>query len=581
MKNVVLSVSGLSIEFEQESASKPFLAADQLSFNVSAGEILGIVGESGSGKTVTALSILRLLQHVPGATQKGEITYFPEGNPPVRIDQLNSKELLKYRGKHIAMIFQEPGAALNPVMTCGGQIIEMLLLHTDLSKEEAKAKTIKLLGDVRLDDPQRIFESFPHQMSGGQKQRVMIAMAMACKPAVLIADEPTTALDVSTQKGILELMKALRDEHNTAIVFISHDLNLLSGFAERTLVMKDGKVVEQGPVSEVFNNPSHPYTRGLLSCRPPLKSRFFRLPVLNDFLSAGGTGSGFDPMHPSNLISQEERKLHLAEIYSRQPLISIKNLKVGYERKSGAFSSRKQNIHAVDDVSFDIFPNETLGLVGESGSGKTTLGRTLIRLIDPEEGKIIFKGNDITHTSQQQLRSLRKSIQIVFQDPYQSLNPAISAGSAVVEPLIVHKVLQSAEERKKKALEMFDRVHLPRRLFDRLPATMSGGQRQRHCIARALVLNPEFLICDEAVSALDVSVQAQIINLISELKREMGFTCLFISHDISVVRYLSDRILVMKNGKIIDQGEADALCENPGSDYTKELLQAVPVGLIK
>lgn len=581
MKNVVLSVSGLSIEFEQESASKPFLAADQLSFNVSAGEILGIVGESGSGKTVTALSILRLLQHIPGATQKGEITYFPDGNPPVRIDQLNSKELLKYRGKHIAMIFQEPGAALNPVMTCGSQIIEMLLLHTNLSKEEAKAKTIKLLVDVRLDDPERIFQSFPHQMSGGQKQRVMIAMAMACKPAVLIADEPTTALDVSTQKGILELMKALRDEHNTAIVFISHDLNLLSGFAERTLVMKDGKVVEQGPVSEVFNNPSHPYTRGLLSCRPPLKSRFFRLPVLNDFLSAGGTGSGFDPMHPSNLISQEERKLHLAEIYSRQPLISIKNLKVGYERKSGAFSSRKQNIHAVDDVSFDIFPNETLGLVGESGSGKTTLGRALIRLIDPEEGKIIFKGNDITHTSQQQLRSLRKSIQIVFQDPYQSLNPAISAGSAVAEPLIVHKVLQSAEERKKKVLEMFDRVHLPRRLFDRVPATMSGGQRQRLCIARALVLNPEFLICDEAVSALDVSVQAQIINLISELKREMGFTCLFISHDISVVRYLSDRILVMKNGKIIDQGEADALCENPSSDYTKELLQAVPVGLIK
>jgi peptide/nickel transport system ATP-binding protein len=286
-------------------------------------------------------------------------------------------------------------------------------------------------------------------------------------------------------------------------------------------------------------------------------------------------------MHPSNLISLEERKSRQSEIYSRPPLVSIENLKVGYERKSGAFSSRKQNIHAVDQVSFNIFPGETLGLVGESGSGKTTLGRTLIRLIDPEDGKIIFKGNDITHTSQQQLRSLRKSIQIVFQDPYQSLNPAISAGSAVLEPLIVHKVHQSAEERKKKVLEMFDRVHLPRRLFDRLPATMSGGQRQRLCIARALVLNPEFLICDEAVSALDVSVQAQIINLISELKREMGFTCLFISHDISVVRYLSDRILVMKNGKIIDQGEADALCENPGSDYTKELLQAVPVGLIK
>jgi peptide/nickel transport system ATP-binding protein len=580
VKTKVLSVSGLTIQFDQEKSSKPFLAADQINFEVSSGEILGIVGESGSGKTVTALSILRLLQYVPGASQQGEISYFPEGKDPVRIDQLSSKDLLKYRGKHIAMIFQEPGAALNPVMACGDQIIEMILLHTELSREEAKTKTIKLLADVKLEDPERIFSSYPHQMSGGQKQRVMIAMAMACKPAILIADEPTTALDVSTQKGILDLMKALREEQNTAIIFISHDLNLLSGFAERALVMKDGKVVEQGLVSEVFNHPSHPYTHGLLSCRPPLKSRLFRLPVLNDFLSAGGAGSGFDALHPSNLISSEERKLRHSTIYAKEPIVIVENLQVGYQRKSGAFSSKKQNIHAVDDVSFQIFPGETLGLVGESGSGKTTLGRTLIRLMDPEIGKIIFKGNDITNTSQQQLRGLRKLMQIVFQDPYQSLNPVLSAGSAVMEPLLVHRVSSSAEERKKKVLEMFDRVHLPRRMFDRLPSTMSGGQRQRLCIARALVLQPEFLVFDEAVSALDVSVQAQIINLISELKREMGFTCLFISHDISVVRYLSDRILVMKNGKIIDQGEADTLCEKPGSDYTKELLQAVPVGLI-
>lgn len=580
MKTKVLSVSGLTIQFDQEKSSKPFLATDQVSFEISSGEILGIVGESGSGKTVTALSILRLLQHVPNASQQGEITYFPKENSPVRIDQLSNKDLLKYRGKHIAMIFQEPGSALNPVMACGEQIIEMILLHTELSKEQSKTKAIELLADVKLEDPERIFDSYPHQMSGGQKQRVMIAMAMACKPAVLIADEPTTALDVSTQKSILDLMKALRDEHNTAIIFISHDLNLLSGFAERALVMKDGKVVEQGLVKDVFNNPKHPYTRGLLSCRPPLKSRLFRLPVLNDFLSAGGAGSGFDPLHPSNLISLEERKLRHSAIYANEPIVTVSNLQVGYQQKASAFSSKKQNVHAVDDVSFQIFPGETLGLVGESGSGKTTLGRTLIRLMDPETGKIIFKGTDITNTSQQLLRSLRKQMQIVFQDPYQSLNPVLSAGSAVMEPLLVHFAALSAEERKKKVLEMFDRVHLPRRLFDRLPNTMSGGQRQRLCIARALVLQPEFLVFDEAVSALDVSVQAQIINLISELKREMGFTCLFISHDISVVRYLSDRILVMRNGKIIDQGEADTLCEKPGSDYTKELLQAVPVGLI-
>ncbi len=580
MKEKVLRVSGLTVQFEQEQSSKPFIAADQVSFEVEQGEILGIVGESGSGKTVTALSILRLLQQVPGASQTGEITYFPQGKKPVRIDELSNKELLNYRGKHIAMIFQEPGAALNPVMTCGNQIIEMILLHSEISIAEAKNKTLSLLKDVRLDEPERIFESYPHQMSGGQKQRVMIAMAMACKPSILIADEPTTALDVSTQKGILDLMKALRDEHNTAIIFISHDLNLLSGFAEKALVMKDGKVVEYGTVKEVFNQPSHPYTRGLLSCRPPLKSRLFRLPVLSDFLSAGGTGSGFDPNHPSNQILPDERQARHKEIYAQMPLIQVQNLRVGYENKSGAFSSRKQNIHAVDQVSFDIFPGETLGLVGESGSGKTSLGRTLIRLIDPESGTIFFNGNEITNSSQNQLRNLRKSMQIVFQDPYQSLNPVLTAGQAVIEPMVVHKTVSSSEERKKKVLEMFDKVHLPRRFFDRLPSTLSGGQRQRLCIARALILNPTFLICDEAVSALDVSVQAQIINLISELKRDMGFTCLFISHDISVVRYLSDRILVMKHGKIIDQGEADALCESPNSAYTKELLQAVPVGLI-
>jgi peptide/nickel transport system ATP-binding protein len=580
VKEKVLRVSGLSVQFEQEQPAKPFVAADQVSFEVEQGEILGIVGESGSGKTVTALSILRLLQQVPGASQTGEITYFPNGNAPVRIDELSNKELLNYRGKHIAMIFQEPGAALNPVMTCGNQIIEMILLHTELSIAKAKNKTLSLLRDVRLDEPDRIFESYPHQMSGGQKQRVMIAMAMACKPSILIADEPTTALDVSTQKGILELMKGLRDEYNTAIIFISHDLNLLSGFAEKAMVMKDGKVVEYGNVKDVFNHPAHPYTRGLLSCRPPLKSRLFRLPVLSDFLSASGAGSGFDPNHPSNQILPQERQKRHKEIYAQTPLIQVQNLRVGYERKSGAFSSRKQNIHAVDQVSFDIFPGETLGLVGESGSGKTSLGRTLMRLIDPEGGSILFNGHDITNSSQNQLRNLRKSMQIVFQDPYQSLNPVLAAGQAVMEPMVVHKTVSSAEDRKKKALEMFDKVHLPRRFFDRLPSTLSGGQRQRLCIARALILNPTFLICDEAVSALDVSVQAQIINLISELKREMGFTCLFISHDISVVRYLSDRILVMKHGKIIDQGEADALCESPNSAYTKELLQAIPVGLI-
>lgn len=579
MNKPILSVSGLTIEFASTRKSKPFVAAQNVTFDLQPGEILGIVGESGSGKTVTALSLLRLLPTESNAQLKGEITFTPANQQAVRLDQLSDQEIRKYRGKHLAMIFQEPGAALNPVMTCGKQIVEMLCLHTGLNADQAREKTLTALAKVKLENPERIFQAYPHQLSGGQKQRVMIAMAMACSPAVLIADEPTTALDVSTQKGILELMKQLRDEYQTAIIFISHDLNLLSGFAERTLVMKDGEVVEQGSVDQVFTQPTHPYTKGLLACRPPLHQRLYRLPVLSDFLSAGGSGTGFDPFHPSNIISTKERHTRQSEIYQQKPLVRVKNLKVGFQSRSGIFSSHKQNISAVNGVSLDIFPGETLGLVGESGSGKTSLGRTILRLLEPDAGTIHYQKTNITHLGQQALRPLRKSMQIVFQDPYQSLHPVMTAGEAVMEPMLVHQTIKKPEERRKKALEIFDQVHLPHALFNRMPSAMSGGQRQRLCIARALALQPDFLICDEAVSALDVSVQAQIINLISELKRNLGFTCLFISHDISVVRYLADRILVMRHGKIIDQGEADALCTQPGSDYTRELLRAVPAGL--
>lgn len=573
---LVLDIRNLNVAFT-DASGKAHPVVNQMHLSLKRGEILGLAGESGSGKSVTARAIMRLLDPKMATVSAERCDFYPHGNvQPLALHQLPEASMAPLRGKHLAMIFQEPGTALNPVMSCGDQIAEVCLRHIGPNRSQARELSLDLLRQMQLDAPERIYNAFPHQLSGGQKQRVMIAMAMACQPDVLIADEPTTALDVSTQKGILALMQQLREEQGTAILFISHDLNLLSGFADRAAIMQHGHLVEEGSIDQVFQNPQHPYTRALLACRPPLSHRYYRLPVLNDFLSDQGRGTGFQVDHPGNIIQPEERILEHQQRYSNKPLLRVQNLSVGYEHRSGLFSSRLERIHAVDNVSFEMFPGETLGLVGESGSGKSSLGRALVRLGEASEGEIYYGPTCISQLSPSQFRPWRKKIQIVFQDPWQSLNPSMTVGEALMEPLMYHKLGKTPAEARRKAQDLFDKVHLPRNLFAHYPHELSGGQRQRVCIARALTVNPELLICDEAVSALDVSVQAQIINLLQELRRDLGFTCLFISHDIGVVRYMSDRIFVMKHGKIIEQGEADQLCSNPQEPYTKQLLQAIP-----
>lgn len=577
MKSTILDVSALSVFFENKQGS-PFQAVKDLSFSLQRGEILGIAGESGSGKSVSALALLRLLPESSARVQSTRISFFDKAGNQTLLHELNSNQFARLRGEHLSMIFQEPGAALNPVMRCGDQIAEMFITHRKHTRQSAKSESLKLIAEVLPDNPERIYAAYPHQLSGGQKQRVMIAVAMACKPEVLIADEPTTALDVSTQKNILTLMKRLRDDYGTAILFISHDLNLLSGFADNVLIMQQGLHVESGPVDQVFMHPKEAYTRGLISCRPPLDKRFFRLPTLQDYLSKEPASSIFNPLHPTNIITQAERAQIHREIYSKQPLLTVKDLSIGYKQRRNVFSAGFDEILAVNHVSLQLYPGETLGLVGESGSGKSSLGRAILRLEEPLSGEIHFDGQNITAMNQSQFRLLRKRMQMVFQDPFQSLNPDMTVEQMLSEPIRVHGLMNDEYSIQKRVQTLLERVHLPKNFRRRYPKEMSGGQRQRLCIARALALQPDFLVFDEAVSALDVSVQAQIINLINELKREMGFSCLFISHDIGVVRFVSDRIAVLKKGEIVEQGEADQLCSQPAHEYTRSLLDAVPKG---
>ncbi|HSY61430.1 MAG TPA: ABC transporter ATP-binding protein [Cytophaga sp.] len=584
-QDFLLKVSNLSTHFRTERGIVK--AVDDVSFTLKRGETIGIVGESGSGKSVTALSLMQLIPNPPGKIANGTIEFNHPEKGIIDLITLNKKEMQDERGNSISMIFQEPMTSLNPVFTCGNQVMEAIQLHQKVSSQEAKKRTIELFIKVELPRPEAIFNSYPHQISGGQKQRVMIAMAMSCNPSILIADEPTTALDVTVQARILELMQQLRDENNMGILFITHDLGVVAEIADKVIVMYQGKIVEQGTVFEIFSNPKHPYTKGLLACRPKLDIRLKVLPIVSDFMEVNAQGAFLEKERKFssigeailfNYVSDEDLADRNAALEKLEPILKIKNLKTWFPVKKGFFNKTVDHIKAVDDVSFNVYPGETIGLVGESGCGKTTLGRSILRLIDPSSGSIEFEGIDILALKSKQLRELRKDIQIIFQDPYSSLNPRMTIGEAIIEPMRVNNILDTDYARKKRAIELLERVNLNSKQFNRYPHEFSGGQRQRICIARALALNPKFIICDESVSALDVSVQAQVLNLLNELKEEFNFTYIFISHDLSVVKFMSDRIIVMNKGKIEEMGFAEEIYKNPQTEYTKRLIHSIPKG---
>ena len=579
---ILLEVKNLVTEFKSEG--ELIRAVNNISFTLHKGETIGIVGESGSGKSVTSLSIMQLIPNPPGRVSGGDILYHSKSKGTVNLRNLPGNEMRSFRGNEIAMIFQEPMTSLNPVYTCGDQVMEAILLHQKTTKKEAKNRTIQLFEQVQLPDPERIFKSYPHQISGGQKQRVMIAMAMSCNPRILIADEPTTALDVTVQKTILDLMLKLQKEHEMGIMFITHDLGVIAELADKVMVMYKGKVVEQGPVLDIFSNPKHPYTKSLLACRPPLDKRIVRLPISSDFMKTDHKGNMVEIPKTVNealnsvIITKEQREATHKELYSRSKILEIQNIKTYFPKNKTFFGKTIEWVKAVDDVTLDVYEGETLGLVGESGCGKTTLGRTILRLNEPTSGKIFFERNDLLHLKDEDMRHLRKDMQIIFQDPYSSLNPRITIGEAILEPMQVHNMYSTNGQRKEKVLELLNKVGLEAKLFNRYPHEFSGGQRQRVCIARALALNPKFIICDESVSALDVSVQAQVLNLLNDLKREFKFTYIFISHDLSVVKFMSDRMAVMQKGKIVELGNADDIYLNPQTEYTKELIHSIPKG---
>ncbi len=565
----LLSINDLSVDFIAESGITN--ALKNISFAVNRREVVALVGESGSGKSVTSLSILQLLPSPPVRYSSGEILFSEDGEQVINLLHRKRNELQDIRGNKIAMIFQEPMTSLNPVLTCGDQVMEAILLHKKIPKETAKQKTIEWFEKVKLPDPKAMFNGYPHQLSGGQKQRVMIAMAMSCEPALLICDEPTTALDVTVQKTILQLIKELQKQSGMGVIFITHDLGVVAEIADRAVVMYKGEIVEQNMVKNIFTNPQHPYTKALLACRPVNHERGKRLPVVSDFMDDLRTETVKKDI-ATTILSTVSTKTDL--------LLSVQQLSVWYPARRTLFGRAHEFTKAVDSVSFDVYKGETLGLVGESGCGKTTLGRTLLRLVEPTNGKIIYNGADLTARNKDELHSLRKEIQIIFQDPYSSLNPRLTIGSAISEPMKVHGLFTSDKQRKEKVTALLEKVNLRPDHFNRYPHEFSGGQRQRIVIARALALNPSFIVCDESVSALDVSVQAQVLNLINDLKREFGFTVIFISHDLSVVRYISDRIMVMNKGRIEESGPADDIYFNPQSVYTKNLIAAIPKGII-
>lgn len=562
----LLKIRNLKIAFKHESNWQTVVHG--IDFDVFRNQTLSVVGESGSGKSVSLLAIMKLLNDYTTRIEADEILFD-------NIDLLHKdqKQMQTIRGKRISMIFQEPMTSLNPVFKCGFQVAEAIKTHEKLPKATIKKRVVSLFEQVKLPRPEAIYYSYPHELSGGQKQRVMIAMALACKPDLLIADEPTTALDVTVQKEILKLLKNLQQETGMAMIFITHDLGVVAEIADSVVVMHKGILVEKGSVDEILNHPKHPYTQGLLNCRPPLNVRLKRLPTIRDFMENHWAEK--DYLHDL-IINPNDRKTHLDNLYQQQPLLSVKELKTWFPIQKNLLGKPTNFVKAVDKVSFDVYPGETLGLVGESGCGKTTLGRSILRLIEPSGGHIYFDGSEITAFSNNEMRHFRKHIQLIFQDPYSSLNPRITIGDAIAEPLLVHKLETNKQKRKQKVCELLEQVGLEASHYDRYPHEFSGGQRQRICIARALAVNPRLIVCDESVSALDVSVQAQVLNLLNSLKQKFGFTFIFISHDLSIVRYMSDRILVMYDGKIMELAEADTLFNNPKTPYTRKLIDALP-----
>jgi peptide/nickel transport system ATP-binding protein len=560
--NPLLDIKNLNISFPSEG--EPNEVIHNISFRLNSNEILGIVGESGSGKSVSSLAILDLLPK-NNCLVSGSILF--EGEELLNNSKINFR---KIRGNKISMIFQEPMSSLNPSLTCGFQVLEILQEHFTLSNTEAKEEVIRLFNKVKLPRPESIFDQYPHQISGGQKQRVMIAMAISCKPKILIADEPTTALDVTVQKEIIYLLKELQQETQMSILFISHDLGLVSEIANNVVVMFKGAIVEQGTAEQIFKNPIKEYTKALINSKPSLRYRLKKLPTVEDYI---------EDKVELNPETKEERELKHQEIYKKEPFLEVNNLKKYFGGEKTFMGKKRNQVKAVDGVSFKIYEGETVGLVGESGCGKTTLGRAILGLEKITEGEVLYKGKDISKFSKKESQLLKKEIQIIFQDPFSSLNPRIPVGKAILEPMQVHGILNSNKERKQKVLDILKRVGLDKSHYHRYPHEFSGGQRQRIGIARTIALNPKLIVCDESVSALDVSVQAQVLNLLNELKLDFGFTYIFISHDLSVVKFMSDQLLVMNQGKIEEMGDADAIYEDPQKEYTQKLIDAIPKGI--
>ena len=587
MPTPLLTVRNLKVSFSRDG--KWSEAVHGIDLDVFAGRTLGLVGESGSGKSVSSLAVMRLLNERVSRISADSIQI--EGE---EIKDFDESRMAEVRGKRISMIFQEPMTSLNPVYKCGYQVSEMILQHEGksalrhpstgsgtaqgpkpMSKKAAKERVISLFKQVMLPRPEAIYDSYPHELSGGQKQRVMIAMAIACNPKLLIADEPTTALDVTVQLEILKLLRKLQAETGMGMIFITHDLGVVAEIADEVAVMHNGEILERGTVREILDHPQHPYTQGLLACRPPMDVRLKRLPIVKEFLDGQWQGGKEQILHDLQ-ITDEERKAHLGKLYSHEPLLKVEHLQTWYPLRKGVFSRVYGHVKAVDDVSLEVYEGETLGLVGESGCGKTTLGRSILRLAEPTGGKVWFDGLEVTALKGQALRDFRKQAQIVFQDPYSSLNPRITIGEAIAEPMLVHDIEKDKKKCRTMVCDLLEQVGLQAAHYDRYPHEFSGGQRQRICIARALAVNPRLVICDESVSALDVSVQAQVLNLLNRLKEERHLTYIFISHDLSVVRFMSDRVLVMYNGQPVEINEADALFEHPLNAYTQKLIDALP-----
>ena len=560
----LIEVKNLSVEFQTDE--KKIQAVRDTSFNIPKGKTVGLVGESGSGKSVTALSIMRLIPEPPGFISGGQILLDKKD-----ILKQSESHIRKIRGNRISMIFQEPMSSLNPVFTVGNQISESLILHRNMNKKEALEQSINLLGQVEVDNPSERVNSYPHQLSGGQRQRVMIAMAIACHPDLLIADEPTTALDVTIQQQIIDLLTNLQKKYSMSVLFITHNLSLIADIADKVLVMHKGRIVEQNTTVDIFKSPSHPYTKGLMACRPTLDKNSRRLPVMNDYMDENG-----NPLEP------DEKKWGtkiIKNLSSKEILLTVKNLKKYFPLKKTLFGKTKSWIKAVDDVSFTVRKGETLGLVGESGCGKTTLGRLILRLLSATDGEVIYQGQSIMNLSWKEMKPLRKKMQVIFQDPYASLNPRMTIGSAIMEPMIIHNLGADKKERIKKTEQLLEKVGLTGDMLYRYPHEFSGGQRQRVCIARALAVQPEFIICDESVSALDVSIQSQILNLFLDLQEELDLTYIFISHDLAVVKFISDEVCVMHKGKIVEQNTSFDIYKSPKEDYTKKLLRSIPLGI--